>query len=76
MALARSTRQGTVIERAQRRASGFRSAQELHADLVSKDEKVGLSTVYRQVTALVSAGAVDAVQTADGETVGRGWTQP
>jgi len=69
--LARSTKQGTVIEGALRRASGFRSAQELHADLSRTEEKVGLSTVYRHVTALVSAGVLDAVQTADGETVFR-----
>ena len=69
--IARLTRQGTVVEGALRRASGFRSAQELHADLVRSDEKVGLSTVYRHVTALVSAGTVDAVQTAEGEMVYR-----
>ncbi|MCI0688945.1 MAG: transcriptional repressor [Sporichthyaceae bacterium] len=49
----------------------FRSAQELHAILRSRGERVGLTTVYRTLQALADAGQVDLLRSTDGETVYR-----
>jgi len=53
------------------RAGGFRSAQQLHADLANTETRVGLATVYRALAELVSVGRVDALTQPDGETVYR-----
>lgn len=68
---ARSTRQGAAIDAALQQSSGFRSAQDLYAQLRRDGHKIGLTTVYRHLQALVDAGAVDTVRTFDGETVYR-----
>lgn len=52
-------------------AAGFRSAQELHAELRARGEPVGLTTVYRHLTALAADGAVDMLHSSDGEVVYR-----
>jgi Fur family ferric uptake transcriptional regulator len=49
-------------------SDGFRSAQELHAELVAQGENVALTTVYNQVRALADAGELDALRSDDGET--------
>jgi Fur family ferric uptake transcriptional regulator len=67
----RATRQGAAVEAALIAAQGFRSAQDLHAELRARGENVGLTTVYRHLTQLAESGAVDAVQTGDGESVYR-----
>ena len=43
------------------RADGFRSAQDIYADLRSAGEAVGLSTVYRHLQSLADAGGVDVI---------------
>ena len=63
----RATRQAAAVEAALTRAAGFRTAQELHAELREHGEEVGLSTVYRRLTSLAQAGAVDTVPRPDGE---------
>jgi Fur family ferric uptake transcriptional regulator len=70
-ARARPTRQGAVVEAALARAGGFRSAQDLHAELRADGVSVGLSTVYRHLTGLAESGVVDAVRGIDGEVVYR-----
>lgn len=70
-ALPRNTRQGAAVKAVLAAAGGFRSAQELHAELRSQGENVGLTTVYRRLAQLADAGAVDAVQSDDGESVYR-----
>ncbi|GHC89244.1 transcriptional repressor [Nocardiopsis terrae] len=52
-------------------ASGFRSAQDLYADLRSEGSKIGLTTVYRALQALSDSGEVDVLRTDDGEAVYR-----
>lgn len=47
----------------------FRSAQEIHAALRDRGERVGLATVYRTLARLVAAGEVDVLTTQDGEAV-------
>lgn len=67
----RATRQGAAVEAALARAEGFRSAQDLHAELRRQGEPVGLTTVYRHLTTLADSGTVDVLQTGDGEAVYR-----
>ncbi|HUR15311.1 MAG TPA: Fur family transcriptional regulator [Mycobacteriales bacterium] len=65
------TRQRTAVAAALATADGFTSAQALHEALRARGEAVGLTTVYRHLQALADAGEVDALRTADGETVYR-----
>jgi len=49
----------------------FASAQDLHAQLRSGGERVGLTTVYNQLRALAEQGEIDAVRSTSGETLYR-----
>ena len=50
---------------------GFCSAQQIHAELRSRGEHVGLTTVYRHLQVLSEDGQVDAIRDASGETLYR-----
>jgi Fur family ferric uptake transcriptional regulator len=50
---------------------GFRSAQDLHDQLRRGGENIGLTTVYRTLQALSTAGRVDVVRTDTGESMYR-----
>ena len=63
----RSTRQRASIVEALRKASGFKTAQGLHLDLIRAGERVGLATVYRNLQALADVGEVDVLQMDMGE---------
>ncbi len=63
----RSTRQATAVAIALREAEGFRTAQDLYADLRRRGQSVGLTTVYRHLKSLVDAGEIDVVHRPDGE---------
>lgn len=52
-------------------ARGFRTAQQLHGDLRSTGERVGLTTVYRTLQGLARNGEVDVLLTTDGESIYR-----
>jgi Fur family ferric uptake transcriptional regulator len=67
----RSTRQRTAVVAALGEIDDFRSSQELHDYLRHKGENVGLSTVYRTLTALAAAEEVDVIVREDGESVYR-----
>lgn len=45
----------------------FRDAQQLHALLRARGQRIGLTTVYRQLTAMAAAGEVDTLRGADGQ---------
>src|SRR5271154_5124132 len=64
----RSTRQKRAVAAVLEASDGFRSAQELHAELQAQGENIGLTTVYNQVRALADAGELDALRSDDGET--------
>jgi Fur family ferric uptake transcriptional regulator len=49
----------------------FRSAQEIHDLLRHRGEAVGLSTVYRTLTAMAETGEIDVLRTDVGESVYR-----
>ena len=52
-------------------SAGFRSAQDIFADLRADGSKIGLTTVYRALQALSDAGEIDVLRTDDGEAVYR-----
>jgi Fur family transcriptional regulator, ferric uptake regulator len=64
----RSTRQKRALSAVLEASDGFRSAQELHAELQAHGENISLTTVYNQVRALADAGELDALRGEDGET--------
>lgn len=67
----RSTWQRAAIVEALRKASGFRTPQGLHSDLVHAGARVGLATVYRNLQTLAQSGEVDVLHTAGGEAMYR-----
>ncbi len=67
----RSTRQRSAVRSLLDTTDEFRSAQELHAQLRTAGESVGLTTVYRTLQSLAEAGEVDVLRTDDGEAVYR-----
>ena len=67
----RATRQRTAVAAALDEADGFRSAQDIHALLRTQGAPVGLTTVYRTLTAMADAGEVDVLRTDDGEAAYR-----
>ncbi|WP_113702507.1 Fur family transcriptional regulator [Nonomuraea lactucae] len=54
-----------------RRSEGFRSAQDVYAEMRQHGAKIGLTTVYRALQALADGGHVDVLRTDDGESVYR-----
>jgi Fur family ferric uptake transcriptional regulator len=67
----RETRQKRALAAALEDSASFRSAQDLHSELQARGERVGLTTVYNQLRALVDAGELDTRRTDDGETLYR-----
>ena len=53
------------------RASGFRSAQQLHDQLRDDDTQVGLATVYRALQSLAEAEEVDVIHSSENEALYR-----
>ena len=68
---ARPTRQRRAVAAAMETFDDFRSAQDIHDLLKRAGENVGLSTVYRTLTALADGGEVDVLRTEDGEALYR-----
>lgn len=54
-----------------RQSEGFRSAQDVYAEMRQHGAKIGLTTVYRALQALADRGQVDVLRTDDGESVYR-----
>ncbi|MEU8695781.1 Fur family transcriptional regulator [Streptomyces sp. NPDC048665] len=69
--IGRHTQQRTVVVEALIRAEGFVGAQALHNRLAADGSPVGLSTVYRTLTALAAAGRADMVRDTGGERLFR-----
>jgi Fur family ferric uptake transcriptional regulator len=68
---ARNTRQRTEVLAALEAAAGFRSAQQLHADLRAGGAQVGLTTVYRTLQLMLEAGEVDQMRLPGGDQLYR-----
>lgn len=71
----RSTRQRSAIADVLREQSGVHSAQEYFDLLRNRGQRIGLTTVYRTLQALVASGDVDMLVGADGEARYRGCGQ-
>lgn len=67
----RTTRQRTAVLAVLDELVQFRSAQEIHAELVRRGDPVGLSTVYRSLAAMAADGDVDTLLRDDGEALYR-----
>jgi Fur family ferric uptake transcriptional regulator len=65
------TRQGAAVFGALDTNEGFRTAQEIHADLRAAGDGIGLTTVYRHLQLLADDGAVDVLQLDGGEVAYR-----
>ena len=63
----RNTRQRTAVSALLDEVDGFHSAQDLHAMLRDRGERVGLTTVYRTLQGLADAGEVDVMRPPGGE---------
>jgi len=71
----RSTRQRSAVADVLREQTGFHSAQEYFELLRNRGQRIGLTTVYRTLQALVASGDVDILVGADGEARYRGCGQ-
>ncbi|RJL21467.1 Fur family transcriptional regulator [Bailinhaonella thermotolerans] len=60
-----------AVRQALAASDGFRSAQDIYADMRAKGAKIGLTTVYRALQTLSENGEVDTLRTDDGESVYR-----
>jgi Fur family ferric uptake transcriptional regulator len=69
--IGRRTQQRATVLGALIRSNDFTSAQTLHARLLTAGKRVGLSTVYRTLTALADAGRADTVRDPSGERLFR-----
>lgn len=67
----RSTRQRAAVAALLDELEDFRSAQEVHDLLKARNQRVGLTTVYRSLQMLADAHEVDVLRTADGESAYR-----
>jgi Fur family ferric uptake transcriptional regulator len=63
----RNTRQRTAVSALLGTLDGFHSAQDLHAILRQRGERVGLTTVYRTLQTMADAGEVDVMRPPGGE---------
>ncbi|GAA4754626.1 Fur family transcriptional regulator [Gordonia alkaliphila] len=64
----RTTKQRAAIADLLTQNDDFLSAQQLHDLLTARGDSIGLTTVYRNLQALVDAGQVDAIWDGSGET--------
>ncbi|GAA0349890.1 Fur family transcriptional regulator [Actinoallomurus spadix] len=67
----RGTRQAEALNQVLTDLPGFSSAQDIHAELRRRGERVGLTTVYRHLQVLSEDGAVDTLRDETGETLYR-----
>ena len=63
----RNTKQRSAVSAVLADAEGFNSAQDLHAILRERGERVGLTTVYRTLQGLADAGEIDVMRPPGGE---------
>lgn len=63
----RNTRQRTAVSSLLAEVEGFHSAQDLHAMLRDRGERVGLTTVYRTLQGLADGGEIDVMRPPGGE---------
>jgi len=67
----RRTRQRAEIRAAVEALEGFATSQEIHDRMRHEGSAVGLATVYHTLTAMATAGELDAIRTPDGQVAYR-----
>ncbi|WP_433529463.1 Fur family transcriptional regulator [Micromonospora sp. CA-263727] len=67
----RNTRQRSAVSALLAEVEGFHSAQDLHAMLRERGERVGLTTVYRTLQSLADASEIDVMRPPGGENLYR-----
>lgn len=67
----RSSRPRRLVRDALDEAEAFVSAQQVFDEIRTSGEKVGLSTVYRNLQAMAEAGELDVLRTGEGEALYR-----
>ena len=67
----RGTRQAEALNAVLADLPAFSSAQDIHAELRRRGERIGLTTVYRHLQVLAEDGEVDAIRDQGGETLYR-----
>ena len=67
----RKTRQRAAVGAILERSDQFRTASQIHDDLRHQGENIGLTTVYRTLQAMATAGQVDTLRADTGESVYR-----
>jgi Fur family ferric uptake transcriptional regulator len=67
----RGTKQAGALASVLDSLPGFWSAQQIHAELRRRGERIGLTTVYRHLQVLSEDGRVDTIRDAGGETLYR-----
>jgi Fur family ferric uptake transcriptional regulator len=67
----RGTRQAEALASVLGSLPGFLSAQQIHAELRRRGERIGLTTVYRHLQVLSEDGQLDTIRDAGGETLYR-----
>jgi Fur family transcriptional regulator, ferric uptake regulator len=65
------TRQRRAVDAVLASATGFSSAQDLHAAIKESGERVGLATVYAQLHQMSDLGLVDVIRSDGGEALYR-----
>jgi Fur family ferric uptake transcriptional regulator len=67
MSHSRTTRQRSAVREVLAESHEFRSAQDLHAELLNREETISLATVYRTLSMLHEKTEIDQLVTEDGE---------
>jgi Fur family transcriptional regulator, ferric uptake regulator len=67
----RGTKQAEALAAVLGSLPGFNSAQQIHAELRRRGERIGLTTVYRHLQVLSEDGQVDTIRDAGGEALYR-----
>lgn len=67
----RKTRQRSAVRDHLQNGQDFQTALQIFDGLRTGGDKIGLTTVYRTLTAMAEAGEVDMLRTADGEAAYR-----
>ncbi len=70
----RRTRQRAAVAALLASTRDFRTAQQIHTQLVGQGDKLGLATVYRSLQGLAEDGRVDTLRSTEGEVLYRSCT--
>ena len=67
----RNTQQRAAVVQALKQTGGFRSAQQLHEEVLAGGDSVGLATIYRNLRTMAAAGELDVLHPPGGEAIYR-----